>query len=96
MLSPRYLISGRPQELQGYGTVPQMTISSAIGAVRQNVVGKDAIPGPQEEKLYKDAADFVNDVLKKGNDFFEGKWKIYRAYAEATPVKLFKDYKPIN
>jgi len=92
----RYLITGKPQELQGYGSVPQITVSSAIGAVKQNVINKNSIPGSQEEKLYKEAADFANDVLKKGNDFFEGKWKIYRNYVEATPVKLFKDYKPIN
>jgi len=92
----RNLITGKPQELQGYGTVPQTTAGSLIGAVKRNVISKNAIPGAQEEKLFKEAADFTNDVLKKGNDFFEGKWKIYRNYAESTPVKLFKDYKPIN
>ena len=91
----RYLITGKPQELQGVGTIPQTTVSSVIGVVKRNVINKNAVPGPQEEKLYKDAADIVNDVLKKGNDFFEGRWRAYRNYYEATPVKLFKDYKPI-
>jgi photosystem II stability/assembly factor-like uncharacterized protein len=92
----RYLITGKPQELQGYGNIPQLTVAGIISVVKRNVINKNAVPGPQEEKLYKDGADFINDVLKKGNDFFEGRWKTYRNYYEATPVKLFKDYKPID
>jgi photosystem II stability/assembly factor-like uncharacterized protein len=92
----RYLISGKPQELQGYGTVPQTTVSSAIGNVRRNVLGKNVAPGAQEERLLTEAGNFLNEVLKRGNDFFDGKWKAYRAYVEATPVKMFKEYKAIN
>jgi hypothetical protein len=91
-----YLISGKPQELQGYGTVPQVTVSSLIGEVKFNALYKDIAPGAQEERLLRDASEFITTVLKKGNDLFEGRWKLYRSYYEATPVKLFKDYKPIN
>lgn len=92
----RHLISGKPQELQGTGAVPQTTVSSVMGAVKQNVINKNSMPGAQEERLFKEAVDMANEVLKKGNDFFEGRWKVYRNYAESTPVKWFKDYKPIN
>ncbi len=51
--SIRYLVTGKPQELQGYGTVPQTTVSSVVGAVKRNVVNKNVIPGPQEERLFK-------------------------------------------
>ena len=92
----RYLISGKPQEKQGYGNLPQVTIGNAIGELRRNVFNKTTVPGDQEEKLFTEVTELVNQALKKGNDFFDGKWKTYRAYMEATPVKLFKDYTPIN
>jgi hypothetical protein len=43
-----------------------------------------------------DAENMVNEVLKRSNNFFEGAWKGFRTLAEATPVKLFKDYKAIE
>jgi len=92
----RYLISGKPQEKQGYGNLPQVTIGNAIGELRRNVFNKTTVPGEQEERLFTEVTELVNQALKKGNDFFESKWKAYRAYVEATPVKLFKDYTPIN
>jgi hypothetical protein len=92
----RYLISGKPQEKQGYGNLPQVTIGNAIGELRRNVFNKTTVPGEQEERLFTEVTELVNQALKKGNNFFEGKWKAYRAYMEATPVKLFKDYTPIN
>jgi photosystem II stability/assembly factor-like uncharacterized protein len=94
--SIRWLITGRPQELQGYGSVPQTTVSSLVMAVRRNVIYKNSIPAAQEERLYMEAAGFINNVLKKGNDFFDTRWKEYRNYVEGTPFKLFKDYKPID
>ncbi len=89
-------ISGKPQEKQGYGTPPQYTVNNRIGEARNNVLGKNTIPGEQEERLYREADEQVKALSVKVNEFYEGKWKNYRNLVEAAPVKLFKDYKPLD
>lgn len=92
----REQITGKLQEKQGYGNVPQVTVNSIVGEARSYILSKNIAPGTQEERLMIDAENIVAEVLTRANTFFEGKWKQYRALAESTPVKLFKDYKPIE
>ncbi|MCK9403505.1 MAG: hypothetical protein M0Q26_08905 [Chitinophagaceae bacterium] len=92
----REQLSGKPQEKQGYGNIPQITVNSIVGEARSYVLSKNVAPGTQEERLMVDAENIVAEVLTRANTFFEGKWKQYRALAESTPVKLFKDFKPIE
>jgi photosystem II stability/assembly factor-like uncharacterized protein len=94
--SIREALNGKPQTKQGYGNVPQTTVMSVFFEARSYVMGKNTAPGPQEERLMKDAEDMVADVLQKANNFFDTRWKEYRALAESTPVKIFKDYKDIR
>ena len=89
-------LTGKPQEKQGYGNIPQVTVNSVLGEARSYVTGKEVVPGPQEERLMVDAENIVTLVLQRANAFFDGKWKLYRSLAESTPVKMFKDYKPIE
>jgi hypothetical protein len=42
------------------------------------------------------AEEALDGVIKKANTLFDGVWKQYRTLAETAPVKLFKDYKPIE
>ena len=92
----REQLNGKPQEKQGYGNVPQVTVNSVLSEARSYVLGKRIAPGAQEDRLMKDAEDMVSDVISKANSFFDGKWKEYRALAESTPVKMFKEYKAID
>ena len=92
----REILSGKPQEKQGYGNIPQVTVNSIMGEARSYILSKKVAPGLQEERLMKDAEMMVAAVLQKANFFFEGRWKQYRTLAENTPVKLFKEYKPIE
>lgn len=94
--SIREQLSGKPQEKQGYGNIPQVTVNSIMGEARSYVMGKKVIPGVQEERLMADAENIVAGVLTKANAFFDGKWKQYQTLAESTPVKLFKEYNPIE
>jgi len=94
--SIREQLTGKPQEKQGYGNIPQVTVNSVMGEARSYILSKKVAPGTQEERLMVDAENMVAEVLKKANAFFDGKWKQYRALAESTPVKMFKDYKPIE
>ena len=92
----RELLNGKTQDKQGYGNVPQVTVNSVMSEARFTFLGKQVVPGPQEERLIVDAELMVADVLIRANSFFSGSWKQYRTLAESTPVKLFKDYKPIE
>lgn len=92
----REQLNGKTQDKQGYGNIPQVTVNSVLSEARFTALGKKSIPGAQEERLMVDAEKMVLDVVKHTNDFFEGPWKGYRALAEASPIKLFKDYKSIQ
>ena len=92
----REQLNGKPQEKQGYGNIPQVTVNSVLGEARYTVLSKATIPGVQEERLIIDAENMVSAVIKRSNNFFDGAWKGYRALTEATPVKVFKDYKAIE
>jgi hypothetical protein len=92
----REVLNGKPQEKQGYGNVPQVTVNSLMGEARMTVMGKKAIPGPQEQRLIKDAEEAVNKVIERANNFFGEPWKNYRNLVESAPVKIFKDYTPLK
>ncbi|MEI6264754.1 MAG: hypothetical protein WCP74_06600 [Sphingobacteriia bacterium] len=90
------MLNGKPQLKQGYGNIPQETVTGILGEARQVVMGKTAIPGPQEDRLMSYGEEALDGVIKKANTLFDGVWKQYRTLAEAAPVKLFKEYKPIE
>jgi len=94
--SIREMLNGKQQDKQGYGNVPQQTVNSVLSEARGYVLGKKAAPGAQEERLISDAENMVEKVIRKANSFFDGRWKEYRSLAESAPVKIFKDYKPIE
>lgn len=92
----REQLNGKTQDKQGYGNVPQTTVNSVLGEARSAVLGKASIPGAQEERLMVDAENMVTNVIQKANKFFDGAWKGYRSLAEASTIKMFKDYKPLE
>ncbi len=92
----REQLNGKAQEKQGYGNIPQVTVNSTVGEARMYIMSKPLAPGAQEDRLIAYAEAAVAEVLVNANAFFSGSWKQYKALAEAAPVKLFKDYKPIE
>lgn len=92
----REQLNGKTQDKQGYGNIPQTTVNSVLSEARFTVLGKSSMPGVQEERLIIDAENMVSTVLKNANRFFDGAWKGYRILAEASTIKMFKDYKPIE
>jgi photosystem II stability/assembly factor-like uncharacterized protein len=92
----REFISGKPQEKQGYGTVPQITVMNQMQQANQYIGSKSIAPGAQEIMLVERAEKIIGEAVQKINYFFDGKWKGFRQQAENTPLKLFKDYTPIN
>ena len=64
-------------------------LQEAVG----EVTGKDKIPDAQEFGLMEMAEGLVAEAVQKTNTFFSGKWAAYQKQADATPMKLFKEYK---
>ncbi|HYE56333.1 MAG TPA: hypothetical protein VD996_15900 [Chitinophagaceae bacterium] len=91
----REFISGKQQDRQGYGQVPQITVMNQYFQGMQSITSKPIAPGAQEEMLVSRAETYLAMAVQRINAFFEGKWKAYRAHVESTPVKLFKDYSPL-
>ena len=92
----REFISGKPQTRQGYGQVPQITVMNQMQQANFAIIGKPVVPGAQAKELVQRAEGLIDEAVNKINTFFETSWKKYRAQAEATPVNLFKEYKPIE
>jgi hypothetical protein len=92
----RESITGKRFERQGYGQVPQVTITNQLQTARAYIGAKTLTPGPQEELLVKRAEEMVDGGVNRINAFFDGPWKNYRQLAESTKLDLFKDYPPIK
>ena len=92
----RNFILGKPQEKQGYGSPYQITVNGKLGEARQEVLGKTKIPDAQEIRLTEEAEGLVAEAVQKTNNFFNSIWKVYQQQVENTPMKLFKEYKPVE
>jgi hypothetical protein len=92
----RNFIFGKPLEKQGYGRVYQITVNSKIQDARSEITGKNKIPAAQEFALIEIAESLVAETIQKTNTFFNGKWIAYQKLADATPMKLFKEYKTME
>ena len=92
----RNLIMGTPQEKQGYGSPYEITVNERLREARSEVMRKSKIPDAQEFGLITMAEGLVAEAIQKANSFFNGKWMQYQQQADATPMKIFKDFKPLE
>lgn len=93
----REFINGKTIDRQGYGRPQQPpTPMSTLMLASRGIVSKPVKPGVAEEQLVKDAEFKLNEAVTKINSFFTGSWTSYRKLVEANPLKLFKDYSPIQ
>ncbi len=94
--SIRNFIFGIPQEKQGTGSPYQVTVNGKLGDARGEVMNKTKIPDQQEMRMANEAEGLVNEAVQKTNIFFNTKWSDYQKLVSNTPMKLFKEYKPIE
>ncbi len=94
--SIRNFIFGKPQEKQGYGSPYQLTVNEKLQTAIGQVLGKNKIPDAQEVNQVEIAEALISQAIEKANIFFSTKWKAYQKLVEAMPVKIFKDYKPVE
>jgi hypothetical protein len=95
--SIREFINGKTIERQGYGRPQQPPTPMSVLQLAGRYIGaKPVKPGAQEEQLVKDAEFKLGEAVTRINAFFSGKWADYRKLVEANPIKLFKEYQPIQ
>ncbi|MEI7735198.1 MAG: hypothetical protein WCI49_07005 [Ferruginibacter sp.] len=92
----RNFIFGKLQEKQGYGTPYQLTVNERLQAARSEVSGKNKIPDAQEINQIEMAETMVNRAVEKSNAFFITQWAAYKQQAENTPLKIFKEFNPVE
>jgi len=88
-------ISGKQRTRQGYGSVPQITVLNQLQQANSAIISKSLAPAIQEEMQVKRAEVLIEEAIQKINTFFDTTWADYRKQVESTPIKLFKDYKPL-
>jgi len=94
--SIRNFIFGKPQEKQGYGSPYQLTVNGKLQTARGAVLSKNKTPDAQEINQIEIAETLIAQAIEKTNAFFTTKWVAYQKLAEATPVKIFKEYKAVE
>jgi hypothetical protein len=92
----REFMMGKKQEKQGYGIVEVITPFSIIRDASMLILGKNSLPGAQEEKKLQEAEVAIQNVITKANEFFTKDWDYFRKLVEANPVAKFKDYESIK
>ena len=60
------------------------------------IMGKNTLPGEQEEKAIDAAAVAAEGVVGKVNAFFTKDWADFRKLVEANPIKKFKEVEIIK
>ena len=90
------MMVGKRQEKQGYGTVPTITPISIIRSASMLIMGKNTLPGAQEERMIAAAKVAADEVAIKVNAFFAKDWADFRKLVESTPIKKFKEVETIK
>jgi hypothetical protein len=91
----RNFIFGTPHEKQGYGGPYEVTVNGRLYDAKGEILAKNKIPDAQEFTLIEMAEKVVVEAVEKANSFFNSKWKQYRQKADATPMKIFKEFKEL-
>jgi fructose-specific phosphotransferase system component IIB len=91
----RNFIFGTPHEKQGYGGPYEVTVNGRLYDAKGEILAKNKIPDVQEFTLIEMAEKVVVEAVQKSNSFFNSQWKQYQQKADATPMKIFKDFKDL-
>jgi hypothetical protein len=94
--SIRNFIFGKPQKKQGQGSPYQLTVDDKLHTAKRAVLSKNKIPDAEEINQIEIAEALIAQAIEKTNSFFTTKWLSYQKLAEATPVKVFKEYKAVE
>lgn len=92
----REFINGKRQDKQGYQPDNPDCVVKDINEANGKIFAKPIAPGAAETAMVETAERSVKEALQKINAFFDSKWKQYRQQAENTPLKIFREYAPLQ
>lgn len=92
----RNFIMGTPSGKQGYGAPYEITVNEKLREANREVTGKNKLPDAQEFRLIEIAEGLTEAAVQKTNTFFTTKWPVYQQQANNTPMKIFKEFVPIQ
>ncbi len=89
-------ILGKVDKRQGIVRSPDPTPVSYIQTARGYIARSNDPVSETDRRVYKQAEDRINDVVKRVNNFYSTTWPAYRAMMEKVNLSPFKDYEPIK
>ncbi|MCB0651797.1 MAG: hypothetical protein KDC85_11015 [Saprospiraceae bacterium] len=87
---------GKEDKRQGITMDEKPSTVSYLYTARSYVRSLQAVPGPTERQLIKNADDKLNQVLDKINNFYLNEWPVYRKEVEELKLSPFKDLEPLK
>jgi len=89
-------ILGKVDKRQGIVRSPDPTPVSYIQTARGYIARSNDPVSETDKRVYKQAEDKINDVVKRVNNFYSTTWPAYRTMMEKVNLSPFKDYEPIK
>jgi len=89
-------ILGKVDKRQGIVRSPDPTPVSYVQTARGYITRSNDPVSDTDRRVFKQAEDKMNEVVKKVNDFYATSWPPYRTMMEKINLSPFKDYEPIK
>jgi len=89
-------ILGKVDKRQGIVRSPDPTPVSYIQTARGYIARSNDPISETDRRVYKQAEDKINDMVKRVNAFYSTSWPAYRSVMEKINLSPFKDYEPIK
>ena len=84
---------GAESKKQGIVRDPKPNIMSYYRGARRYMWSSLQVPGPTEERLYKQGQDKLKPWLEKVNTFFKDQWPKFKDHVNQTDLSPFKEIK---
>lgn len=89
-------ILGKVDKRQGIVRSPDPTPVSYVQTARGYVARSNDPISETDRRVYKQAEDKINEMVKRVNLFYSTTWPPYRSVMEKVNLSPFKDYEPIK
>ncbi len=89
-------ILGKVDKRQGIVRSPDPTPVSYVQTARGYIARSNDPISETDRRVYKQAEDKINEMVKRVNQFYSASWPAYRSMMEKISLSPFKDYEPIK
>ncbi len=89
-------ILGKVDKRQGIVRSPDPTPVSYVQTARGYISRSNDPISETDKRVYQQAEDKMNALIRKVNNFYSTPWPVYRSMMEKVTLSPFKDYEPIK